>query len=153
MLTKEDLLAACDWAERDGYLHGRMYDQQDWDCGSACCLHGAAHLIAYGEPAKGGPSDDDYGDLRSDIRAGVISVLWSPGGTPELIRRVIAREVVIGEHVVICENVVIGDRVRIGDRAVIGADVSIAANVKIGDDVVIGDYATIPAGATITRKR
>jgi len=60
-ITSEHLRAAIVWAERaeaepqppaDG-VEARHYGQRVWDCGTACCLHGAAHLIARGEPGRG----------------------------------------------------------------------------------------------------
>jgi len=103
-LTREHLLLACEWAERGLPTIGgapRVYDQSYWDCGTACCLHGAAHLAARGTPATYGPQVGDYTDLAPDVRAGVLSVLCSPGGTPALVRRVIAGELVVGADAVV----------------------------------------------------
>ncbi len=36
--------------------HQRKYCQNDWDCGTSCCMWGAASLIAGQGPAKTGPS-------------------------------------------------------------------------------------------------
>lgn len=112
-LTKADLLAACDLAERaieqPVEVNGctRLYDQREWDCGTACCIHGFASLHAGNGHATEGPQCDDYGDLPGEVRNGVLSVLWSTGGTPALVRRVLSGELEIGKGVKIPPGTVV----------------------------------------------
>jgi len=63
-ITLEHVMAGAKWAKEangekrpiDG--HERSYSQVDWDCGTACCMWGAASLISGNGPAKTGPSTE-----------------------------------------------------------------------------------------------
>lgn len=76
-LTADDLRAVLPWAEAGGgEIAGeqREYGQSDWDCGTACCLHGAAHLLARGRPTDDEPDASDYADFP------LRSLLYVPDG-------------------------------------------------------------------------
>lgn len=139
-ITKEHLLAACDDAERateapiDTPAGPRRYCQSLWDCGSACCIHGFARLRAYGKPARGGPNPEDYSDLPDDILDGVLSVLWSQGGTPDLVRRVLSRDIRIGSGARIGRGATIGSGAAIGDVVMIGPGVRVAPGEVVSED-------------------
>jgi len=156
-LTSEHLREALAWSERASEepqplaegVGPRRYRQREWDCGTACCLHGAAHLIALGVPASCGPSRGDYADLPAAVRDGVISVLSSTGGTPELLRRVLEGDVTIGRGLRIDDGVTIGDGATIGRRVTIGYGVTIGDGATIGDGVCIADRVRIGYRATI----
>ncbi len=72
-ITREHVLAACEWAiqHRDsaGEIGGvaRRYEQSSWDCGTACCVWGAASLLAGLGPATDGPADGALGDGDGEI--------------------------------------------------------------------------------------
>lgn len=138
----------------DGYR--RRYDQSVWDCGTICCLHGFANLIGRGEPADHGPMQADYRDLDPVIRDGVLSVLNSSGGTPDLLRRVLDGDIVLGDSVAIYgPNVQIGtgvslgegteiyDAAKIGDGVTVGNETQIGIAVEIGPGTEIGHYVSI----------
>lgn len=156
-LTSEHLLEACDWAESGKQLDipelaVRSYKQVFWDCGTTCCLHGAASIIAGRGPTDIGPNDADYKDLPDVLRAGVLSVLRSGGGSPDLLRRVLNGDVRLGKGVIIeaSDNpVVIGSNVSIGDGVYIEQEAQIGNNVTIGSGVVVGEGASIGNGITI----
>ena len=59
-ITFGHIRQAAEWAKTaqepcaiDGEV--RKYDQSDWDCGTACCMWGAASLMSGNGPAKTGP--------------------------------------------------------------------------------------------------
>ncbi len=65
-VTLEHIKKACEWAIEargkgrvpiDGKL--REYDQCSWDCGTACCIWGAANILA------GNDQDDSLGINKS----------------------------------------------------------------------------------------
>lgn len=100
-LTSAHLQVAAEWAIRarkvgkaipiDGAK--RKYRQSKWDCGTACCLHGAAHLIARGTPTTYPPDDHkDYADLDLPTYHKVMDILWDPTGTPEDLLAVLDRK-------------------------------------------------------------
>jgi hypothetical protein len=127
-ITREHLVAACAWAaheREEAALAGREYLQARWDCGTACCIHGAAAILAGREDAKRGPQEDDYTDLPEAIRDGVLSVLYSHGGTPALVRRVLSGELVIGA------DAQIGVGARIADGAAIAKDEKILPGHRV----------------------
>jgi len=61
-ITLDHIRAACEWAitarETPQPIDGlvRKYDQGHWDCGTACCVWGAAHIQAANGKATSGPS-------------------------------------------------------------------------------------------------
>ncbi len=62
-ITVEHIAAAVEWAKGavepqpiDGTT--RKYVQSSWDCGTSCCIWGAAHLLARGAPATSGPPEE-----------------------------------------------------------------------------------------------
>lgn len=74
-VTLEHIRQAAEWAQTalqaqeaqqmhplDG--HWRAYNQRTWDCGTACCIWGAAHLLATGEPDPAGPGHAWAGQSR-----------------------------------------------------------------------------------------
>lgn len=61
-VTLEHIKKACEWAIEargkgkvtiDG--HAREYEQSTWDCGTSCCIWGAANIFAGNDP------DDSFG--------------------------------------------------------------------------------------------
>lgn len=157
-ITSAHLLAALAWAEgacTPAQLAGRSYNQEEWDCGTACCIHGAAHLLARGEPATHRPDLEDYADLPPPIRDGVVSVLKSPGGTPALVRRVlsgaiqIGADVVIGPEVQIDDGASIDDRVHLRSGSVVGASSVVGAGSFICTGTVIGAGAVVESDAIV----
>lgn len=96
-LTSEHLREAAEWAIRaraagksvpiDG--HERSYDQRYWSCGTSCCIHGAAHLLARGRETEFGPSEFDYRDLSTETRRNIINELWD-GISPRAPERILA---------------------------------------------------------------
>jgi hypothetical protein len=54
-----------------------------WDCGTACCIHGFAHLSRFKRPTKGGPQRKDYNDLGEDLGYTVRDYLSWPSSKPE----------------------------------------------------------------------
>ena len=101
-LTSEHLRAAALWAIEarhqirpiDGLDIDRMYAQKYWDGGTACCVHGAAHLFARGKPTGIGPDECDYRDLSPGTRRAIINELWdgSSPGAPERILAILDLE-------------------------------------------------------------
>jgi hypothetical protein len=78
-VTLDHVRQACEWAERAGEepqpIDGatRRYNQGNWDCGTSCCVWGAAHLIAGNGPAQGGPPREWVGQsLRHTVVAGLL---------------------------------------------------------------------------------
>jgi hypothetical protein len=78
-ITLEHVAKAAEWAANakdtplplDGLV--RQYDQSDWDCGTACCMWGAASILAGCGPTKEGPSSEWSGqDLAHTLIAGVM---------------------------------------------------------------------------------
>lgn len=151
-ITSAHLLAALDWAEGRStppQLADRAYDQELWDCGTACCIHGAAHLLARGAYATHGPADEDYADLPPTIRDGVVSVLMSRGGTPALVRRVLSGELLIGANTHIAFGVEIGEDVCIGSATVIRQMVKIGRGSRVGSCVFVRTGVTLAPGTVV----
>ena len=78
-ITLEHVQKAAEWAAKAGEeplpLNGlvRHYDQSDWDCGTACCMWGAASIISGCGPTKEGPSSEWSGqDLAHTLVAGIM---------------------------------------------------------------------------------
>ena len=63
-ITLEHIRQAAEWAKETGQtprpIDGltRSYSQTSWDCGTSCCMWGAASIIAGCGPTKYGPSDE-----------------------------------------------------------------------------------------------
>ncbi len=62
-ITVEHIAQAVEWAKGaaepcpiDGTK--RRYAQSSWDCGTSCCIWGAAHLLARGTAATSGPPEE-----------------------------------------------------------------------------------------------
>lgn len=82
-LTRKDLERAIKWAKarrdenrsidvalgRFDYHQGfwNSAQSQEEDCGTCCCIHGASHIIAYGQETLFGPSPDDYLDCAIGV--------------------------------------------------------------------------------------
>ena len=110
-ITKEHLLKALDWAQEqvdNGYglkpLNGfsAKYDQNEWgaavkpvydseepECGTSCCVHGAAHLLARGFMADGPPHSSDYDFLPENTRVVLRTLMRSYTSKPAEMRYVI----------------------------------------------------------------
>lgn len=155
-LAREEGRAVCVGREE------RRYDQSVWDCGTACCIHGYAMILARGPHCdRKAPGTGDYDDLPHGMRNGVLSVLGSSNGTPELAERVLDGSIIIGDLVEIGRRVIIGDGAVLGDRVVlcdrslieygakIGYRAVIGTESTIGDDAVIGDHADIGCCVTV----
>ena len=93
-ITLDHIRQAAEWAAKsrdeatpiDGLT--RRYDQSDWDCGTACCMWGAASILAGCGPAKSGPPEEWSGaDLLHTLVAGV---LRSGNGTPSQIQQLLS---------------------------------------------------------------
>jgi carbonic anhydrase/acetyltransferase-like protein (isoleucine patch superfamily) len=170
-LTRDDLIVACqlaDLASLNGVVKTacgvRGYEQSTWECGTACCIHGFAHISAIGRHTDGGPMHLDYQDLEPSVRDGVLSVLSSSNGTTDLIRRVLTRQVTIGSGAYIGRNVHIGnnvmlrknvwleDNVSIGAHTHIGEGTDIESDTLIGEGCVLDGYLKVPSG-TIMHSR
>ena len=87
-ITLDHVRAAAEWAQEatepkplDGEI--RRYKQTDWDCGTACCMWGAASLIAHQGRATEGPSEEWAN--QSILHLGCAGVMRSGGGKPEQI--------------------------------------------------------------------
>lgn len=90
----EHIMMACDWAESDSTTIGgvqRQYDQREWDSGKTCCIWGAAHLLATGEPATSGPPPKWA--ARSIEHAMVAEVMWESSARPEDVRAALRGEI------------------------------------------------------------
>jgi hypothetical protein len=86
-ITLDHIKKAAEWAANAGSeplpLDGltRRYDQSDWDCGTACCMWGAASILAGCGPASVGPSSEWSGqDLAHTLVAGIMR---NGTGTPQ----------------------------------------------------------------------
>lgn len=151
-ITKEHLLAACNWADglsTPNALAARKYVQANWSCGTACCIHGAAHIIARGEDTTTGPTTGDYEDLAPGVRDGVLSVLASAGGTPDLVRRVLAGDISVGAGATVGAGAMIGNLASIGVRAHVGYGAMIGAGATVGDGARVGVGASVGARAYV----
>lgn len=76
---------AAQWAADRAHpeaLADHQYEQTHWSCGTSCCVHGAAHILARGSDTDEGPTDHDYTDLPEPYRTLVIGILRSTRGRP-----------------------------------------------------------------------
>jgi hypothetical protein len=90
-ITLEHIKAACEWAKTadeptpiDGGV--RKYDQSNWDCGTSCCIWGAASIISANGPAKSGPSAEWAAQSAAHILAAAL--MNSGSSTPDQILEV-----------------------------------------------------------------
>ena len=87
-ITLEHIRDAALWAQQateevkpiDGLE--RKYNQNSWDCGTSCCIWGAASILAGCGPAKAGPQPEWLTDQTHTVVAGL---LRSGTSTPEQI--------------------------------------------------------------------
>jgi hypothetical protein len=90
-ITLDHIRQAAEWAQQaaardvatpiDGLPITRRYNQGHWDCGTSCCMWGAAALIAGCDPvAQGPPREWTDGDVK---RTAVYGLLRSGTTTPE----------------------------------------------------------------------
>jgi hypothetical protein len=97
-ITLDHIVKGCVWAinarakmeaiQIDGL--SRCYDQGSWDCGTSCCIWGAASIIAGAGVAGVGPTGEWRGlDLKHRL---VASLLYSKTSTPEQVLAVIGSE-------------------------------------------------------------
>ena len=97
-ITLDHIREAALWAaaEHQGPLAGvqRVYNQTCWDCGTACCIWGAANLLAGNGPVCGGPSWEWA--KMSPKRTLIARLLASGYTTPEQILRYLDEDVVCG---------------------------------------------------------
>ena len=103
-LTSKHLLKACDLAEKAekrievrGYK--RKYRQDRWECGTSCCIHGFAYLLAKGKPLPKtrrdldtAISEEDYLDIPSRKRNLVISYLMDIDSSPSEVREILNKK-------------------------------------------------------------
>jgi hypothetical protein len=86
-ITLDHIRQAAEWAktaydqpkEIDGLT--RRYDQGNWDCGTACCMWGAASIVAGNGPAITGPSDKWA--AQSTTHAVAVGLMRSASSTPD----------------------------------------------------------------------
>jgi UDP-3-O-[3-hydroxymyristoyl] glucosamine N-acyltransferase len=158
-VTKKHLLLALDWVEgkiRPGFLKGACYDQAEWDCGTSCCIHGAARRFERNEDPQctvySNVQPGDYSDLEETIRNGILSVMHSPRceNASSLIRRILEKELVIGKNVFFGSCVYLGENCVVRDSAVIGDYANVGSKVTIEEGCVVPYGSTVPNGSTIT---
>jgi hypothetical protein len=85
-ITLDHIRAAAEWARDaanepkpiDGQT--RKYNQGQWDCGTSCCMWGAASLLAGCGPASGPPPEDWLSD---HVHVAVNGLLCSGMTRPE----------------------------------------------------------------------
>jgi hypothetical protein len=85
-VTIEHVRQAVEWAKTaqkdtcpiDGTT--RRYNQSNWDCGTSCCIWGAASILAGNGPATEGPSDEWAQDGQQKI---LVALMRSNASTPE----------------------------------------------------------------------
>ena len=100
-VTLDHIRAAAEWArtaEQPTPLDGtiRRYDQGQWDCGTACCIWGAASILAGNGPAKEGPPQEWR---KKDAQHRIVSALMCSGGTrPEQILEILTRADLTGAN-------------------------------------------------------
>jgi hypothetical protein len=93
-ITLDHIRQAAEWSEtaiNPCQIAGltRSYDQSRWDCGTACCIWGAASIIAGNGPATDGPPEDWSGkDLRKQL---TVALLRSSATKPRQILDVLSR--------------------------------------------------------------
>jgi len=86
-ITLEHVRQAAEWASKAGRkptpIDGltRTYNQSQWDCGTDCCMWGAASILAGCGPAAAGPSIEWSGqDLAHTL---VASIMRTGNSTPK----------------------------------------------------------------------
>ena len=92
-ITLDHIAAACRWAKKaiaeplaiDGLE--RKYDQSSWDCGTSCCIWGAASIASGNGPAKSGPPPEWVAQSGSHLLAAAL--MNSGSSTPEQIEAVL----------------------------------------------------------------
>jgi Pentapeptide repeats (8 copies) len=92
-ITLEHVKKAAEWAQTaidapqviDGLT--RRYNQGTWDCGTSCCIWGAASIIAGNGPSLIGPPNVWGSDLRRIL---VAALLNSGRSTPEQVLAILA---------------------------------------------------------------
>ena len=97
MITREQLRQACYLAiasRASGEAvtvkgHHRFYNQRFYECGSACCIHGFAHLLRYGKPFEPGLVRGIESYYMEGIPSRCFDVLKSENGKPETILRIL----------------------------------------------------------------
>ena len=81
-VKREHVIRAIRWAMGQEEIGiDRTYDQSTWDCGTSCCIWGAAHLIATGQPPFGRPASDDLGDDEASRLA--VCAMCSADSSPQ----------------------------------------------------------------------
>src|ERR1700723_512218 len=82
-ITLDHIRQAAEWAQKaklptplDGVT--RQYDQSQWDCGTSCCIWGAASILAGNGPATSGPPDEW---TKTDAHHQIVSALMCSGVT------------------------------------------------------------------------
>jgi len=85
-ITLDHVRQAAEWAKKaveptpiDGQV--RKYNQGNWDCGTSCCMWGAASIIAGQGPASTGPSDEWAGQDTQHL--GAAALMRSGMSTPD----------------------------------------------------------------------
>lgn len=94
-ITFEHIRAAAEWAltAKDKPMpidgHVRLYVQSEWDCKTACCIWGAAHILARGCPTLYGPNcefvnkKEVYWNRQSLGHHRISELLFRPTTTPQ----------------------------------------------------------------------
>lgn len=93
-VTLDHIAAACTWAKDAAKPCAigseiRSYNQSGFDCGTTCCIWGAASILAGNGPAKEGPST--VWALQSARHQAVTGLLCSITSTPEQIAALVTR--------------------------------------------------------------
>jgi len=85
-ITLEEIKKAAEWAKEasepkpiDGTT--RKYDQSNWDCGTSCCMWGAASIATGNGPASSGPTPE--WSAQSHLHVCVAGLLNSGNSSPE----------------------------------------------------------------------
>ena len=95
-ITLDHIRQAAEWAEKAGvrkrWIGGleRRYNQCIWDCGTSCCIWGAASILAGCGPASAGPPRE--WSAQSLTHALAASVMNSKSSTPEQMLKLFADE-------------------------------------------------------------
>jgi len=89
-VTLDHIRQACQWARTaaaptpiDGQV--RKYNQSNWDCGTSCCIWGAASILAGNGPATDGPPAEWA--KRSAAHQLTFALMCSSSGDPERIEK------------------------------------------------------------------
>jgi hypothetical protein len=84
-ITLDHIRQAAEWAKTaqepqplDGMV--RKYHQGDWDCGTSCCMWGAACILAGEGPAASGPPGEW---AKSPIEIAAVGIMRSGMSTPD----------------------------------------------------------------------